>query len=364
MKRFLKCVKWVACVLAGLISLILISLLMYGVYQEKSTKIETPNGIESLEEITLGGIEQWIFVRGTDRENPVLIFLHGGPGAPAPGISSARRLDAELIKHFTVVHWDQRGTGKSYDENIPIASMTYDRMVEDCNELINYLRNKLNQEKIYIVGHSAGSIIGMKTAQKYPEKIRAYVGVGQLINEYEQKRVSYNFILEEAEKCGDEKIQNELKASGPPPYETPERDLEIAAYIFKYGGVIHYNGVRQIMTLMLGFLTSPEYSLSDGIRMFRNSGLLFTMKAMWEEIKNVDLSKEIQSIEVPVYFFVGKYDMATPMVLVEDFFNELDAPKGKKFIIFENSAHFPMIEEKKKYEQVLINVVLKECQDK
>jgi pimeloyl-ACP methyl ester carboxylesterase len=327
---------------------------------KNSTKIETPNGISSLEKITLGGLKQWIFIRGTDQKNPVLLFLHGGPGAPAMGMSSSRNLDAELIKHFTVVHWDQRGAGKSYNSDIPVNSMTFDRLVEDCNELIDYLRNRFNTQKVFLVGHSAGSIIGIKTAHKYPEKIHAYVGVGQIINDYERQKISYNFIVEEAEKSGDVKIQNTIKAIGPPPHDIPEKLNEKEGYIFRYGGVVRDNGVKQMGALMLSFLTSPEYSLLEGFKTFNMKGREFTMNAMLEEINNVNLAKEIQSIKVPIYFFEGKYDMATSRVPVEDFYDSLDAEKGKKLIIFENSAHFPMIEEKEKYQDLLVNVVLKE----
>ncbi len=367
MEIVLKIIIWVVCILAELLLLVFISLLTYRVYLEKSTKIETPNGISSLEEIALGGLKQWIFIRGTDQNNPVLLFLHGGPGAPLLGMSSSRKYDAEMIKHFTVVHWDQRGAGKSFNSDIPVDSMTLDRFVEDCNELIDYLRNRFHTQKVFIVAHSGGTIIGIKTAYKYPEKIHAYVGVAQVINEYEQQKVSYDFIVEEAEKSGDVKMQNAIKKIGPPPYESPKKFLEMEGHIGHYAGLLHDNSIKQMMkmvSLVISFLTSPEYSLSEGIRTFRNRGFEFTMNAMWEEMKNVNLTKEIQSIKVPIYFFEGKYDMNTPTVLVEKFYDNLDAEKGKKLIIFENSAHMPMIEEKERYQALLINVVLKESQDK
>ncbi|MFX0066974.1 MAG: alpha/beta fold hydrolase [Candidatus Hermodarchaeota archaeon] len=206
MSWFLQIIKWTACVLIGLILLAFIGLLIYKVILRNSTKIETPNGISSLEEITLGGTKQWIFIRGVDQKNPILIFLHGGPGEPVMGMSSSRNLDAELIKHFTVVHWDQRGAGKSYNSDIPISSMTFDRLVEDCNELIDYLRNRFHSQKVFIVAHSGGTSLGIKAAYKYPEKIHAYVGVAQVINDYEQQKISYDFVVAEAEKSGDTKI--------------------------------------------------------------------------------------------------------------------------------------------------------------
>jgi pimeloyl-ACP methyl ester carboxylesterase len=121
--------------IAGFFLFLYIGLLLYKNYLRYSTRIETSNGISSLEEITLGDLKQWIFIRSIDQNNPILLFLHGGPGAPLLGMSSSRKYDAELINHFTVVHWDQRGAGKSFNRDIPSDSMTLDRFVEDCNEL-------------------------------------------------------------------------------------------------------------------------------------------------------------------------------------------------------------------------------------
>ena len=332
--------------IAGFFLLLYIGFLLYKNYLRNSTKIETSNGISSLDEITLGDLKQWIFIRGIDRNNPILLFLHGGPGAPLLGMSSSRKYDTELIKHFTVVHWDQRGAGKSLRRDIPVDSMTIDRFIEDCNELIDYLRKRFHTQKVFIVAHSGGTIIGIKTAYKYPEKIHAYVGVAQVVNEYEQQKISYEFIIKEAQKAGDIDIQKSMNAIGPPPYESPKKFLQMAGYVDKYGGFMHSKSMKDLIILTLNFLTSPEYSLSEGIRTFRNRGFDFTINSMWEELKNVNLTKEIQSIKVPIYFFEGKYDVTTPTVVVEKFYDNLNAEKGKKLFIFENSGHMPMMEEK------------------
>ena len=332
-----------------------------------STKIETANGISSLKEIALGNVKQWIFIRGTDQNNPVLLFLHGGPGAPMLGMSSSRKYDIEIIKHFTVIHWDQRGAGKSFNSDIPVDSMTYERFVEDCNELIDYLRNRFHTPKVFLVAHSSGTVIGLKTAYKYQEKIRAYVGVSQIINDFEQQKVSYDFILKEAEKVGELKRLNKIKAIGPPPFNSPKKIIETEGHIGHYSGFLRNTSIKQKVKLFivaLNFLTSPEYSLSEGIRTLLSKGYEFSVNTMWDEMKNVNLSKEIQSIKFPIYFIEGKYDMINPTVLVEKFYNNLDAEKGKKLFIFENSAHFPMIEEKERYEELLIKVVLKDSLNK
>ena len=350
--------------ISGFFLLLLIGLLLYKQYLRYSTRIETPNGISSLEEITLGDLKQWIFIRGMDQNNPVLLFLHGGPGEPTMGMSSSRKLDAELIKHFTVVHWDQRAGGKSYDPDIPVKSMILDRLVEDCNELIDHLRNRFDKLRIFIVAHSSGTLIGIKTAYRYPEKIHAYVGVSQIINDEEHERISYEYVLEEAEKSGNAKDQITIKAIGPPPYETPKKMFGKAKYIVRYGGMMRDFSVRKMIGLVLPYLTSPEYSLLEGYSTIMGRGRNFTTNALWKEITKVNFTKEIDSIKVPIYFLEGRYDMITPTVVVEEFYKKLDAEKGKELIIFENSGHYPMLEEKEKYLDILANVVLKESQDK
>ncbi|MHA2040462.1 MAG: alpha/beta fold hydrolase [Candidatus Thorarchaeota archaeon] len=347
----------------GFFLLLFIGLLLYKQYLRYSTRIDTPNGISSLEQIELGDMKQWIFIRGMDQNNPVLIFLHGGPGEPSVGMSSSRRLDAELIKHFTVVHWDQRGAGKSYSSRIPVDSMSLDRLVEDCKELIDYLRNKFDTPKVFIVGHSSGTLIGIKIAHKYPEKIHAYVGAAQIINDCEHETINYNFIVEEAKRLSNEKHQAAIEAIGLPPYETPKKLWDKANYIVRYGGMMADFSIVKMIGLVLPYFTSPEYSLSEGIRTLMGRGRNFTTYALWKELIEVDFKKEIDSIEVPIFFFEGKYDMITPVVVVEDFFNQLNADKGKRLVIFENSAHYVMLEEKEKYLNTLIDVVLKESQE-
>ncbi|MHA2318584.1 MAG: alpha/beta fold hydrolase [Candidatus Hodarchaeales archaeon] len=351
----------VLCV-AGSLLLLFLGLFLYRMYLRYSTKITTPNGISALEELILGDLKQWIFIRSTDQNNPVLLFLHGGPGAPFLGMSSSRRNDKELIKHFTVVHWDQRGAGKSYKKDIPVNSMTYDRFVEDCNELIEYLCKRFHFSKVFIVAHSGGTVIGLKTVHRYPEKIHAYVGVAQSIDGYDEQKVVYDFLVEEAKKSGNSKRYNAIKATGPPPYDSPKGYLKQAGRIGHYGGFLADNSIRTYLKMgieMLNFLISPEYSILEGFRNLRNIGFEFTMNAIWEEYKNINLTNEIISIKVPIYFFEGKYDMSVPTVLVERFYENLNAEKGKELIIFDHSGHLPMIEEKGRYEKLLIDVVLK-----
>ncbi|NJO83717.1 MAG: alpha/beta fold hydrolase [Blastochloris sp.] len=165
-------------------ALVIIGLLSYravlreGLRQE--TTITTPNGIESLEAVTLGGVEQWILVRGEDRTKPVLLWLHGGPGQPT--MMLAHRHDRELVKQFVVVHWDQRGAGKSYNAALTPEQVTPELLIADTHELALQLRERFNAPKIYLIGHSWGSMLGALTVSRYPDLFAAYIGVGQAVS--------------------------------------------------------------------------------------------------------------------------------------------------------------------------------------
>jgi pimeloyl-ACP methyl ester carboxylesterase len=184
---------------------------------KRATAIPAPPGVESLEKVALGGVGQWLLIRGVDRSNPVLLHLHGGPGSA--DISIARFFDAGLIEHFTVVHWDQRGAGKSFDPDIPPESMRREQFVLDTRDLASMLRERFGVAKIYLVGHSWGSEIGALAASRYPELFHAYVGVGQVVEKVEQERISYRFALDKAREAGNPRAIRELEEIGPPPYE-------------------------------------------------------------------------------------------------------------------------------------------------
>jgi pimeloyl-ACP methyl ester carboxylesterase len=275
---------------------------------------------------------------------------------------SARVTDIELIKHFTVVHWDQRGAGKSYSPDIPVDSMTFNRLVEDCNELIDHVLDRLDAEKVFVVAHSGGTVIGLRLAHRYPEKIHAYVGVAQIVDDLAHQRISYDFIVGEAEKSGNQKILDSLKAIGPPPFDSLAKFTNKDGYVSKFGGIYHGKGSFRMWVLGLSFITSPEYSLLEGVDTLNMKGFEFTMNAIYDEYKSVNLTEEIRSIRAPIYFFEGRFDMAIPLGPVEKFYDGLDAEKGKHFIIFEKSGHFPMVEEKERYLESLIDLVLKESQ--
>lgn len=320
----------------------------------KETEITSPNGISSLEEITLGGVKQWILIRGWDRTNPVLLSLHGGPGNGQ--IALARFLYGRLERDFVVVTWDQRGGGKSYSSDIPVESMNVEQFVSDTRELAEKLRARFNVPKIYLVGHSWGSMLGALTAARYPDLFHAFVGVGQDVDGVEAEDISYRFVLEKAEKLGNQEALRELRDIGPPPYDDYREMMTQRRWLEEFGGVAHV----ALRNLWWVGATSPDTSLLDGIRYAR--GQEFSSRHMAAQVYHVNLFEEAPKIEVPVYFFVGRYDYNTPFELAERYYERLEAPRGKQLIWFENSAHMIPFEEPEKYCDMLIKV-LRETRD-
>jgi pimeloyl-ACP methyl ester carboxylesterase len=339
-------------VVAAVISLLLLRVhLKHEVMHD--TRITSSEGIDSLEQVTLGGAKQWILIRGHDKSNPVLLHLHGGPGSA--DIAVARHYDAELVKHFVMVHWDQKGAGKSYNPKIPLETMTRKQFVSDVLELSETLRNRFAAEKIYLVGHSWGSEIGTIAVSQKPELFHAYVGIGQVVNNLEAEKISYQFTLDKAQEEDNQEALKELQDIQPPPYDEHSKIMVQRKWLTRFGGVFHQD--MTFNDLIKVALKSPDYSLYDGIRFFR--GEPFSTNALWNTAFEADFFTQIPRLDVPVYFFAGRYDYNTPSELVERYYEQLEAPKGKHLIWFEESGHMIPFEEHEKYCDMLINKVLK-----
>jgi len=323
---------------------------------KNQTRILTSEGIDSLEKITLGGIEQWILIRGWDKSNPVVLFLHGGPGSIEGPF--AYKFQRDLEKHFIVVNWDQRGAGKSYSRKIPKESMNIEQFILDTHELIQFLLHRFNQKKLYLVGHSWGSILGTLVVSRYPELIQAYVGVGQVVNILDNEKISYQYTVDQAKERNNKKALKQLKKLEP----YPEKDINDTKalrkqrkWLMKFNGVIHKEtSWLPYLKIALG---SPEYSLKDMIKFI--GGIKLSLKTMWSQLIEIDFSKQIAELKVPIYICMGRYDYNTPFELAEKYFNQLKAPK-KELIWFEDSAHMLNTEEYDKFNNFLIDVVLHE----
>jgi pimeloyl-ACP methyl ester carboxylesterase len=316
------------------------------------SRICSPQGVESLERVTLGGIPQWILVRGWDRRSPVLLFLHGGPGSAEMAVSHL--FSPTLEKHFTVVHWDQRGAGKSNRFGEDRSSWTIQDYLGDTRELIELLFERFDKERVFLVGHSWGAELGLRIAHTHPELLHAFVGIGQVINAREQEEISYRWVVEQAQATGNTRAQAELATIQPPYHRTSEMLLE-RKWLSHFGG--DFYDAQGIRRYVLAGVVSPHYSLLDGLRFAR--GISASLETWLKEMPKADFFHTIPRIEVPVYFFTGRRDYNTPFEVVERYAEQLQAPH-KEIVWFERSAHSPNLEEPDRFQELMVSRVLAE----
>ena len=312
------------------------------------TAITTPGGIEALEPIELGGVRQWLLIRGEDRHNPVLLWLHGGPGTTT--MPFAHRYDTELVRHFVVVHWDQRGAGKSWTKDLGPGQLTTERYLADTLQLVRYLRTRFGVEKIYLLGHSWGGTLAVLAAARHPELFHALICVGPSISLPEGQAFGYRNLLARAHAEGNRKALAALERIGPPPWDA-RRLAVYTRWETHYHGFFRRVTLRSLASVML---LSPAYSLGDAWRWVR--GAEVSAAAMVGELNRIDLVREVPRLDVPVYVFVGRYDLATPGPLAERYLKILQAPR-KSLTWFEHSAHFPMWEEPGKFNREMLRVL-------
>ena len=314
------------------------------------TFLSSPNGIESLELIELGGVQQWILINGEDRTKPVLLWLHGGPGSPL--MPTAYHYDTELIKHFVVVHWDQRGAGKSYDPALTPEMLTTEQYIADTYDLAQYLRQRFGAPKIYLIGHSWGSTLGALTVARYPDLFYAYVGVSQPVSIPESYRVVYPRLLDQARATGNQEALHELEALGPPPWSSTESLTVFSKWNGIFGGSLRNITPEEIDAVTM---QSPVYTSEDFEK--AGQGIAFSTEAMFNQLLQINLFEQAPRLDVPVYFFMGRHDGQAPDELTERYYNALEAPAGKRLVWFEESAHAPMYEEPAKFNQEMLHVL-------
>jgi pimeloyl-ACP methyl ester carboxylesterase len=315
----------------------------------KEHAIKTDAGIQSVEPLVLGGLDQWILIRGEHQDNPLMLFLHGGPGLP---LMPFHRINASIEEHFTVIHWDQRGSGKSFYSDIPPETMTLDQLLSDTYELIQYLLKRFNRKKLYLVGYSCGSVLGMKTVAKYPELFEAYIGIGQIINMQESESISHQYAIQQAREAQNNIALKELELIGEPPYKSHRSMLEQRMWINTFGGFFR-QGIDNIKFYRTGFM-SPDYSITDIRKLFK--GIDYTSKHLWNAFYQTNLVPLIPKLEVPVFFLAGKHDYVVPQSVLEKFYHQLEAPLGKELIWFDHSAHWPFLEEPQRFHEVLCHI--------
>jgi pimeloyl-ACP methyl ester carboxylesterase len=316
--------------------------------------INTPEGIEVLEELAIGGSKQWISIRGLNRANPVLLMIHGGPGSPTMPISWAFQTPWEDF--FTVVQWDQRGVGKNFlgaDTTALAPTMTVERMVTDAEEVTAHLRTRLGKDKIVVLGFSWGTQIGAHLARRRPEWLHAYVGVGQASGSGES--YLYRRLVELAEKAGNREALAELR--GIAPYPGPDPSIASILLTRKWARI--FNGGwygRPDFDLYFALPDwAPEYSQAEVIAGV--PAIKWAERSLRRGMFRDTLGGRREAFRVPVILVMGRHDLHTPYQPAKAFFDQIEAPI-KKFITFERSAHFPMFEEPGLFLVTLVEEVL------
>ena len=319
-----------------------------------------PNSIASMEKISLGGVDQWLIIRGEDVNKPVLLFLSGGPG----GSEAARviRFNQELEKHFVVVIWEQRGCGKSYPSLNPKADLTVDQYTSDIIELTDILRSRFDEEKIYLMGHSWGSIIGVRAAQERPDLFHAYISTSQMVDVLETDQLIYKLMMDHSIETGDNQFVQTLEAQGEPPYFgkspiKPYSTLFGREYVVYEYPNIKSEEYRRDGDILLLMLKQPEYGWLD--RLYYLLGLMNTFNVVYPQLQDMDFRLDATRFDLPVYLILGRHDMNNPYQIPEEYFNLLQAP-SKQLFFFEDSGHGMIWEEAEKFHNIMINTVLPE----
>ncbi len=319
---------------------------------------QTPDKtISSLEFIQLNGAKQCLMIRSYNIDNPIILYFHGGPGTSE--LPLVRKFNSDLEKHFTIVYLEQRGTGKSFNKKTFNDSLCIQQFVDDGYELTKYLLNRFHKEKLFVMGHSWGTIISTKLVIEHPELFYAYVGIGQDVYPLKGEQISYNYALSKAIETKNQKAINKLRQINTPTYLSMDnnpkwyKQLKTERKWLTYfgGALFNQKNYSQITKI---YLKSSEYSLFNMVSFGRGS--ILSLKSLWPEVMNVNLLEGYTDFEIPVFLIQGKYDFNCPTELVYEYFKKITAPR-KDLILFEHSSHNPNFEESDRFNNLIVEIL-------
>jgi pimeloyl-ACP methyl ester carboxylesterase len=300
--------------------------------------IHSTNGIDERRYVRIGGVEQWITIRGQDLRNPALLVLHGGPGAP---VSALPEHFLPWERDFTIIQWDQRGAGKSYSPNQGAPSI--ELMVQDGLEVSEYVRGRLHRNKISLLGHSWGSVLGIRMVRARPELFNAWVGTGQIVNRQRNEVAAYAGVLAKARARGDREGVDALEKSGAPPYREIRQMGVERRWAMQYEPGLRYGPIGP-SGLLVELLTAPDYSLKDVVDYFRGEigGDDFFGQALDGPLARVDLPALGTSFSIPFFVVEGEEDNITPASLAKAYFDRITAPR-KAFLLMPDAGHMALL---------------------
>ncbi len=338
-------------------SILISSLLFFSCGNRQLNKTDTdinpaPKKIEEKYLMDLGGAKQYVEITSESDKNPVLLFIHGGPGWPQT--PQLRYFNADLTKSFIVVTWDQRGCGISYLNDSTVHNLTLDQIVNDAYELTQMLKEKFKQKKIFLAGFSWGSAVGLKLALKHPGDYVAYIGISQIVNMKPGMVVTQNWLRERSKEKNDTTTLRILKgfSQGDSSICKSPLDCFVKQYelVTKYGGAVF--NPRSDTTVAKAMTQYADYKNYNW-----DKGFFYSARLLEKDIFAVDFSN-ITKIEIPVYFIAGRHDWNIPAVLVVELVKKIQAPY-KEIIWFENSGHGPLEEEPEKFNAIMVEKLLK-----
>ncbi|WNQ10685.1 alpha/beta hydrolase [Paenibacillus aurantius] len=317
----------------------------------RTLRLTSPDGIAENRYVLIGGIEQWISIRGEDRRNPILLLIHGGPASSYSIFSPLLR---SWEKHFTIVQWDQRGAGKTFGKHgrEGTGAISFDRLVQDGIEVAQYLLNALQQDKLILLGSSVGSVIGMQMAKRRPELFHAYVGTDQNVG-IEGHRLSYRLNLEGLRKARCVKGIRLFEQIGPDPslWSLEEFDRK-NRWMVK----VITPAPNMIMDLILpSMLASPIHSFRDILDYFK--GMNYSLEQLYDELISFDARKLGTRYELPYFIFQGDTDWVTPVETAQSFFEDIEAPH-KEFALVPNAGHLACFARPEPFLELLLHRVL------
>ncbi len=306
--------------------------------------------------VSINGAAQGMFIRAKDKTNPVLLFLHGRPGMPEFAI--AQGFPAVLEDHFVVCWWEQRGSGLSFHTDIPPGSVTQEQLISDTQAVMNYLRARFGQDKIYLMAHSGGSFFGIQAAARAPKLCHIYIGVAQISWQLHLEKLAYTFMIEQFAAVGNSAMVAKLQA-----IPLPGMDTMPAANRALRDGTMHSLGIgtthamRSVVSgIIVPVMFSLAYTFSEKINLWRGKWSASTTK-LWIDILATDLTAKVTKPDIPVCLISCIYDYSLSYSLAKDYLEKLQAPL-KGFYTFEQSAHSPLFEEPGKFARILQQDVL------
>lgn len=301
------------------------------------------------EYVHINGIDHYLLHSGTKYSNPLMLFLHGGPGFAESTISYIFQKQWEEI--YTVVHWDQRGAGKTFTKN-PNEPPTFDLLLEDLFLIIQYLKERYKKQKIILFGHSWGTILGSIFVKNFPDEIEYYIGTGQVINMFDNERVGYEKVKELALQANDKKSLRELKALGDYPGDSYGISFKNKSAKLRVIQGRYHLAVTGNFSLILAFMKSPTFKLSDITALMKMDKPNKELINYWCKF---DLRSELEEYKTPIYYILGEDDWQTPYIISEEYFKTINAPRKKLYLI-PDAGHMAMMDQPNLFFDILAEI--------